>query len=281
MLEPVRLVTCAMWPLGEPGHEHLDAALAERGIAADWVGWDDPDVDWTDGLAAVRSTWDYEQRLDDFLAWSRSVPRLLNGSAVIRWNLDKRYLVELAEIGVPVVPTQVASSEAEVADAVSRWPVAVVKPTVGAGGRGLRVAAADAPEVVLAEPALATTHWLVQPLVESVRTEGEISVFCFGGRAVTQFRKVPASGEIRVHEHLGGTIAAVPLDAEAMAIASTALEAACDVVERHLDYARVDLMRLATGELALSELELVEPGLYLDADPANAGPYADLIQDRL
>lgn len=280
MLEPVRLVTCAMWPNGEPGHEHLDAALAERGIAAQWVGWDDPDVDWTDGLAAVRSTWDYEQRLDDFLAWTRSVPRLLNGSAVMRWNLDKRYLVELAEAGVAVVPTVVASSDAEIAEAVARWPVAVVKPTVGAGGRGLRIAA-DGDTTVLAEPGVATEHWLVQPLLESVRTEGETSVFCFGGRAVTQFRKVPASGDIRVHEHLGGTVRAVPLDAEATAIALAALEAASDVVERELDYARVDLMCLTSGELALSELELVEPGLYLDADPINAAAYADLVQDRL
>ena len=43
------------------GTTHLPAAFAERGIDARWVVWDDPDVDWSEGLVAVRSTWDYER----------------------------------------------------------------------------------------------------------------------------------------------------------------------------------------------------------------------------
>jgi hypothetical protein len=48
-----------------------------------------------------------------------------------------------------------------------------------------------------------------------------------------------------------------------------------------LDYARVDMMRLADGTLAVSELEATEPGLYLDVLPANAEPFADLVASRL
>ena len=37
------------------------------------------------------------------------------------------------------------------------------------------------------------------------------------------------------------------------------------------------MMRLGDGTLAVSELELIEPGLYLDVLPGNAEPFADLV----
>ena len=40
-----------------------------------------------------------------------------------------------------------------------------------------------------------------------------------------------------------------------------------------LDYARVDLMRDADGGLAVSEVEVTEPGLYLDLLPGNAAAF--------
>ena len=46
-----------------PAPRHLTDAFTARGIDARWVVWDDPDVDWSEGLVAVRSTWDYETRL--------------------------------------------------------------------------------------------------------------------------------------------------------------------------------------------------------------------------
>jgi glutathione synthase/RimK-type ligase-like ATP-grasp enzyme len=271
MIERVLLVTCADWPSGEPGAEHLDRAFSDRGIAAEWVGWDDPDVDWTDGLAVVRSTWDYAERLDEFLAWSRSLPWLLNGPGTFRWNVDKRYLLELEHAGVPIVPTTHAEDAAALAAARGSYVVPVTKPVVGAGGVGVVIGNVDP----------GPGPWIVQPLMESVRTEGETSVYVFDGRPVSEFRKVPGSGEIRVQEHLGGRVTGVPLDAEAMAVAVTAVETACDLLERNLAYARVDLMRGDDGALLLSELELVKPGLYLDCDPVNAGLFADLVQNHL
>jgi glutathione synthase/RimK-type ligase-like ATP-grasp enzyme len=271
MIERVLLVTCADWPDGEPGGGLLLDAFSERGMAAEWVGWDDPDVDWTDGLACVRSTWDYVDRLEEFLGWARSVTWLLNGSSVFAWNTDKRYLVQLADRGLPVVPTLVANHPASLAAARAAYDVPVTKPAVGADGVGVAIGDADP----------GPGPWIVQPLVESVRAEGETSVFVFDGLPVTQFRKVPATGEIRVHEHLGGMVREVPLDAEATRVAIELVEGASDLLERDLPYARVDLMRLDSGELVLSELEVTEPGLYLDISPTNAGLFADLVQNHL
>ena len=271
------LVTCAAFADGEPGHEVLDRALVEHGIAARWVLWDDPDVDWSSALVAVRSTWDYDTRLDEFLAWARTVPRLLNGSAVFEWNTDKVYLVELEVAGLPVVPTISVYGAEDLLPAVATIrrdhdQQAVVKPRVGAGGRGV---------VVAGEGDLGPGPWIVQPLVASVRTEGEYSVYVIGGEPRSMVRKVPGGAEIRVHEMYGGSTVPVPRTAEAAGLARSTVVAAERLLGAGLDYARVDLLRLADGTLAVSELEVTEPGLYLEELPENGSAFAAMVAGLL
>lgn len=281
------LVTCAAWPAGEPGHQHLDHALAERGIGARWVCWDDAGVDWSGALVAVRSAWDYDGRREEFLAWAGSVPRLLNGADVFAWNTDKAYLVELAASAPEVVPTIVVDGEEDLPSAIAAlWDQygdqAVVKPRVGAGGRGVVVFDGQGGGLAdLDESMLGPGPWVVQPLVGSVRTEGELSVFVLGGHVVSAARKVPAAGEIRVHEQYGGSTVAVPVADEAAALARRTVAAAEELLGHDLDYARVDQMRLADGRLAVSELEATEPGLYLEELPGNGPAFAELVARRL
>jgi glutathione synthase/RimK-type ligase-like ATP-grasp enzyme len=281
------LVTCADWPDGEPGHVHLDEALAAAQVAAQWVAWDDPDVDWSSALVAVRATWDYEGRLEQFLAWARSVPRLLNGADAFVWNTDKAYLTELIAAGVPVVPTLVVDGEESLPAAIAAlWDQhsdsAVVKPCVGAGGRGVVVFdQTDGGPPDLDESMLGAGPWVVQPLVESVRTEGEGSVFVLDGEVVSAARKRPAAGEIRVHEMYGGSTVPVPVSDDAAALARRTVAAAEELLGHRLDYARVDHLRLADGSLAVSELEITEPGLYLDEIPGNGAAFAELVRRRV
>ncbi len=277
-MSDVLLVTCADWPDGEPGGRLLVEEIAARGRSARWVVWDDATVDWAAArLVAVRSTWDYESRREEFLSWARSVPAplLLNGAEVFAWNTDKAYLVALAE-EVPVVPTVLVDEPAGLDAAVTGFGRAVVKPRVGAGGRGVRVLPPrpgdPAEDVVPAGP------WVVQPLLESVRTEGEASVFVLGGTAVSQVRKLPSGGEIRVHEEYGGRADAVPLAGEAAGLAERTVRAAERRLAATLSYARADLMRLDDGTLVVGELEATEPGLYLDVLPGNAAAFARLLQ---
>jgi glutathione synthase/RimK-type ligase-like ATP-grasp enzyme len=286
----VLLATSSGWSTGEPGAPALDSALAARGIDARWAVWDDPAVDWSAAaLVAVRSTWDYIERHDEFVDWARKLEGqtvLLNGADVFAWNVDKAYLTGLGG-DLPVVPTRVAATLAELQDAVSAFGTAVVKPRVGAGGVGVLVVDDPADPRLGTEvrdhPELHTARgpWVVQPLVESVRTEGETSVFVLGRAAISQVDKLPTGGEIRVHEHFGGASTPVTLREEAAALALHATRAAERVVGTSLDYGRVDMMRLDDGTLAVSELEVIEPGLYLDVLPANAEPFADLVAARL
>ena len=264
--------------MGEPGHEHLDAALAARGIDSAWAVWDDPAVDWAAAdLVAVRATWDYDVRLPEFLAWAdRLGPRLLHGAEAFRWNTDKAYLVELGRVGrVPVVPTVVVDDLTDLRAAVDRFGDCVVKPRIGAGGRGVSVVTADS------EPEAPRPGTLIaQPLVESVRTDGEISVFVIDGRPVSQVRKQPAPGEIRVHEEYGGATYPSALTDEAASISTEAVAASATILGTDLVYARIDLMR-HDGRLMVSEVEITEPGLYLDVLPDNAAPFAEAVARRL
>lgn len=282
----VLLATCPELPEGEPGGHLVVEELASRGLSAAWAAWDDLEVDWASArLVAVRSTWDYEFRRKQFLDWAREVEtrtRLVSSSKVLAWNTDKIYLLDLVDAGLPVVPTLAAEDESELPPAIAAFETAVVKPRVGAGGRGVVVfdGQPGGPEG-LDESQLDIGPWVVQPLVESVRTEGETSVFVLGGRVVSQVRKLPAGEEIRVHEEYGGRTDAVEVTQEARALALRTVSVAQEVLGEALPYARVDLMRMPDGDLVLSELEVAEPGLYLDLVPGNAASFAEVVAELL
>jgi glutathione synthase/RimK-type ligase-like ATP-grasp enzyme len=285
----VLLATFALMPGGEPGGDGLLAALAEHGVRARWAVWDDPSVDWSDAdLVAVRSTWDYHRRCPEFLAWARAVEQrapLLNGAGVLAWNADKSYLLELAA-HVPAVPTALLDDAALVeglASATDRWGTVVVKPRTGAGGAGVvLVDSVEDPRL----GGLTAGPWIVQPLVGSVRSTGETSVFVFSGAARTQVDKVAAGEEVRVHESYGGSSRAAALDPERAVLAEEAVRAAAGLLDADLPCARVDLMHRPDGDpthggWAVSEVELIEPSLYLDLLPANADHFARAVSARL
>lgn len=274
----VLLAGCEAYPM-EPEGQLLVAGFAARGVTAAWVRWDDPRVDWAAArVVAVRSTWDYHERRDEFLAWAKSVDavtRLLNGAETLAWNTDKRYLLDLIEAGLPVVPSRVVTDRAELVAAATGFPGrVVVKPCVGIGGIG--VAVFDRAAGVTADE-LGSGPWLVQPVVESVTSEGETSVFVLGGEAVGQVRKVAHGGEIRVHPQYGGASTLVEVTDEAARLARATVAAAERLRGGSLPYARVDLMRLPGGALVVSELEATEPGLYLEVAPRHGEVFCDVV----
>ncbi len=283
----VLLATCGDWPDGEPGFEALNTALKTRGIDFAWASWDDPAVDWAAAsLLAVRATWDYAVRAEEFLAWTRSLDqaRLLNGADVFEWNHDKRYLTDLGPL--PVVPTRLAASSAEFGAAISEFGTAVVKPRVSAGGAGLIVVTdpldSRLGQTLRSHPTYPPVGgpWIAQPLVESIRTRGEVSVFVIAGEVISQVDKLPVGDEVRVHEQFGGGSSVVSIDPAIAAVALAANDWLTRRFGRELDYVRVDLLSYGDAWV-VSELEAIEPGLYLDILPANAEPFADLIAARL
>ncbi|MEY9845299.1 RimK family alpha-L-glutamate ligase [Streptacidiphilus sp. MAP5-3] len=271
----IALLTGRTMPRDVPENDLLVDELRQLGIRAEVHPWDEP-LDWPSfGLALVRTTWDYWDRLEEFLSFADHADgrtALRNPAQVIRWNCHKGYLVELAGHGVPSIPTQVLrrGADGRAVDAAlaafreQHGEVEVVaKPAVSAGARGALRALPSAPGTAahLAD-LLERGDALLQPLVESILTRGETSLIFFGEEYSHAVRKVPAQGEYRIHEHHGGTVQAhSPSDAE-LATARAALAAAPAATA----YGRVDLVELPSGP-AVMELELIEPELFL--------PYAD------
>jgi hypothetical protein len=258
----------------------LLAALAGVGAEAVVVPWDDRSVKWeTYDLAVIRSTWDYALRHNEFLDWARAtaaVTRLRNGPDVLAWNTHKAYLAELADAGVPVVPTAVLHRGDD-----PRLPEEgeyVIKPAVGAGS-------VETARYSQAEGDRARSHVrrlldagrdvLVQPYQASVDERGETALLFVDGRYSHAAHKGALlhvgggsgarEGELFAPEQMSAT---EPSSAE-LAVAEQALDAA-PFDRASLLYARVDLVAGADGNPLLLELELAEPSMFLAHAPHEA-----------
>ena len=277
---------------------HIEA-FADAGVHLVHAAWEDPDVDWDRfDLVIVRSTWNYVDRLEEFRGWmqARSDLRTLhNPPAVIGWNLDKRYLAELAGHGVAVIPTAYASDGAQlmrVLGAASARQV-VVKPSISAGSRLTgRFLAGSAVAQELGERILAAGFTvMVQPFAESVDAAGEIGAVLLDGAISHSFRKGPLLGEegtLRGGEYSEEITAAELSRAERALVlaANDAVEAIAREhhglgPEEHLLYARYDLVTLDDGSPALLEAELFEPSLFLMVDPTSPRRFIDAVRRRI
>jgi O-ureido-D-serine cyclo-ligase len=269
----------------------LVAALRAQGTEVGTPSWDDPAVDWSGyDLAVLRSTWDYVDRIDEFLAWAdrcASRTRLVNDPAVVRWNTDKHYLRDLARAAVPVVPTRFAEPGAHAPAELDRFldesacEDFVVKPAIGAGSRDAaryrrrdRERAGSHLQALLA----AGRSAMLQPYLSRVDEHGETATIYLGGHYSHAIRKGPL---LRVGDELvAGLFAPEQIsvraaDAGELRVAEAALAA---IPFEPPTYARVDLIRDARGEPVVLELELTEPSLFLAHAPGAADRYAAILR---
>lgn len=244
-------------------------ALADAGLDADLVAWDDETVNWSDyQLSVIRSPWNYIQRLDDFLDWAvlaGTHTHLYNPVEVIQWNTHKGYLRGLAKAGVPVVPTAWlgVGEELDLADIMADrgWHDVVAKPVVGAGSFLTdRITDPNTAQAQQFWEELCTDREvMVQPYMASVEVYGERSLIWIDGELTHAIRKSPRLGD------------APESVSEALPIAHVERELAEAVIAdipQSLLYARIDLIRDEHDQPLLAELELVEPSLFLKQEPA-------------
>jgi glutathione synthase/RimK-type ligase-like ATP-grasp enzyme len=282
----IALATSTEFPALEPDSRLLLPEIAARAIDARPAVWNDARVDWSAFDAIViRSTWDYFHHAREWAAWLDAIEALgipmLNPLEVIRWNSHKSYLRELASAGVPVVDTVMTQGDAPVdlADLLSGagWEDAIVKPAIdGGAARLFRVRDADDPQARFDE-LVGMGDVLVQPFLPSIETEGEVSLLYFGRELSHTVRKTARPGDIRVQPVWGGHAETIDPTAEMVHVAERTFGA----IDADLLYARVDLVRALDGTLRLIELEVIEPLLFLELDPAAPGRFADALAARL
>jgi glutathione synthase/RimK-type ligase-like ATP-grasp enzyme len=278
-------------PTGDDDELPLLPLLAERGIEASMVPWDQPGVDWSQFDATViRATWNYTTRRADFLHWVASVPRLYNPASVVLPNTDKAYLSGLADAGLPVVPTQLVPPGTE-----PKLPEAggfVLKPSLGAGSRGVGRFDAGRPDahrqaLEHAERLHAAGRTvLVQPYLDAVDTAGETALvfldgvfshaICKGAMLEPGARHRIDGEALYVEERI---TARQPSSAE-LAVAERVFAHANAGLDETLLYARIDLLPGPEGPVVV-ELELVEPSLFLRFADGAAERLAAAISARL
>ena len=264
----------------------LQEALAKRGLTSERVAWTRPDVDWSRYRCVVlRTPWDYFESFAPFMRWIEAVSsatELKNGADLVRWNVDKRYLLELAGRGVPTVPTvlvEAGGDDTDLAVLLARegWDEAVIKPAVSGAARHTYRVRADAlgEHAELFAALTREEAMLVQPFVASVPTHGEVTVVWIDGEPTHAIKKRAREGDFRVQDDHGGTVHDHAATEAELDVARRALAACPDPDPL---YGRVDLVAAPAahgpGEPWVSELELVEPELWLRCAPAAAERFA-------
>jgi len=255
------------------------AVLAKAGIAVEPRPWSDPgDLAGFD-IVLPLVAWGYQC---DSTAWFNLLDRLereacvvLNPVPVLRWNSDKSYLVHLGDSGVPTIPTLRFDEFGEEALAEARaafGDLLVIKPPISASAYGTHLLGAEDK----VPPEAEMRGMMVQPFQNSVTQEGEYSLMLFEGEFSHSIVKRARPGDYRVQPHLGGTEVPCDLPEGALEVAKAALAAAPEAPV----YGRVDLLRLDNGQLAVIELELIEPALWLQHAPDGGASFASAVVKR-
>ena len=267
----VALASCKAIPEPDVDEPVLLAALARAGLEARVLPWDDDAAPFAQhDLVVLRSTWNYFEDVDRFLAWvdkTAKTTRVLNPPHIVAWNAKKTYLAELAERGVDIVPTTfVKRGEPRKVDDVLRdrsWDEVVIKPVVSAGS--FRTERFSRTNVAAAQTFLdgltSDRDAMIQRWMPSVETYGERSLVWIDGKITHAIRKTPrfAGGDERVSGE-------VPIADDERAFAERALAPFAS----ELLYARTDMVRDAEGTLRIMELELIEPSLFFVQTPEGA-----------
>ena len=290
----------------------LSAALRRRGATCRAVDWADAEVDWSGfDLVVLRSPWDYSERPREFDAWlerAGAQTQILNEPDLVRWNMDKRYLRQLEEAGVAVVPTSYHDDEQSLARALETAaepvegglagrsdgdpgagpgaePHVVLKPAVGAGARLAGLLRPDDPAALgLGRSILAEGRTvMLQPEIPELSAGHEKALYMVEGRfthAIAKGALLARGGGLR-----GGSYQETPLEVTAStaerSFAEQVLTAVAEVTGLAAPlYARIDLVETASQGLLLLEAELFEPLFNLQLVPDAAEDFAEAILAR-
>jgi glutathione synthase/RimK-type ligase-like ATP-grasp enzyme len=274
--------TCEELPGFDPDDELAARALGELGVRVRPAVWTDASVDWgAADLCVLRSTWDYHRRPNEFAHWVDDVARrtrLVNPPDVVRWNAHKFYLRDLQRSGVPIVPSEFLErgSAIDLAQLLLRrnWQEAVLKPAHGASAHGVMHVRRDPAQVLeggkYLRALLQTGDAIVQPYLESIATHHERALTFIGGRYSHAVTKAPF---MHANARLGDRAAVPPGASGEVPIAATDDEITVATQALRTSppgcvYARIDVVRDDDGRPCILEVELIEPTLYLYAEPS-------------
>ena len=262
----------------------LKSALENQGLTVDIAYWNNPSYDWSKTRSLVfRTIWDYFERFDEFLLWLEEVrhqTQLINSYDLVKWNIDKHYLKELSEKGIKIVPTYFAkkNSQRNLAEIIEsqQWKDVVIKPAISASAyKTFKILEETVnSNEKLFNDLLNQRDMLVQPFINTIEKFGEASLMVIDGKFTHAILKKAKPGDFRVQDDFGGTVHDyVPTKKE--------IEFAEMVIEKCKAkplYGRVDIIWDNEKNVYLSELEIIEPELWLRNYPKSAESIAEAVK---
>jgi len=248
--------------------------------------WKSKKFDWTKAEYAIfRSTWDYFDNFKLFSNWLKKNKyeiKFINSLEIIKWNLDKVYLLELQEKGINIAPTilikknQPTTLKKLFED--TGWQEAVLKPTVSGAARHTyrinRNSYNDYEEIF--KGLICNEDFLFQEFIKNIISKGELSLIVIGGKYTHAVKKTAKKGDFRVQDDHGGKV-------EVYYASDKEIEFAEQCINLCLEmplYARVDIAYDNNNELSLVELELIEPELWFRNNKKSAKLLAEEISKK-
>ena len=258
----------------------VQKALEAKDLKVIRKDWACPHFDWESTQYAIfRTTWDYFDRFEEFFTWfekTRKIVQFINVPEIIYWNLDKHYLKDLEKLGLNIPPTHyIEKGEQQSLRNLfekTKWQKAVLKPAIAGAARETFLIDVNDFEKFEGDlrRLLAKETMLFQEFQHQIQSKGEMSLMMIGGKYTHAVLKKAKSGDFRVQDDFGGTVETHHADQDEIAFAEIAI-AACPQLPL---YARVDIFYDNNNELALGELELIEPELWFRNYPEAANKLA-------
>ena len=248
-------------------------ALKEKNLSVVKKDWNDSIFDWeTTRSILFRSTWDYFDKFELFKKWFNKTKNkclMINSTETIEWNIDKHYLLDLQEHQIPIPNSEFikrgSSIDLSLLMQKKNWNEIVVKPTIsGAAKNTYRL---KEEEIIQFGPTweklIYKEDFIVQEFQNNVISEGEVAMIVIGGKFTHAVLKKAKEGDFRVQDDFGGSIAIYNPSEEMVKLA----EKCTRILTPIPSYARVDIIWDNLRELAVSELELIEPELWFRLNP--------------
>ena len=267
--------------------ELLKSAFEAQGLKVDITYWDNPTYEWQETKSVLfRTIWDYFERFDEFWEWLEQVKtktRLINSYELIKWNIDKHYLKDLSSWGIKTVPTYFADKGCnmklhEIAKR-NQWKDLVIKPAISASAfKTYKILANEIQaNEKLFNSLVQERNMLVQPYFETITQLGEASLMVFDGKFTHAILKKAQPGDFRVQDDFGGTVHNyIPTKAEI-----NFAEKVFKTCNTKPVYGRVDIVWDNDKNFYLSELEIIEPELWIRNYPKCAERIAEAVDKIL
>lgn len=261
--------------------------LENLGWSVHDVSWRDTHTDWNQfDVVIIRSTWDYQDDPALFLETLESIEKssaqLQNSLESVKWNIDKTYLQELENKGIEIVPTLWRNQfhDEDIHSFFDEFDTdeIIIKPTVSANADNtFRIPIAEKSQYLnQLSNVFKNRSFLVQPFIDGIIKEGEFSLFFFGETYSHTILKTPKPSDFRVQEEHGGRLKLVESPEEDLLNSAKNLLQKIDPLPL---YSRMDYVRTNTDSFALMEIELIEPSLYFNMDPASPKRFASVLDE--